>query len=222
MVTASTGQATQPRRRARQNTAGEVRQGSPGPMPETVPVADFPRVRVLRVIARLNLGGPAHHVRLLSARLPPERYETLLVAGRVGPGEEELAAVAEDPRLHLRRLDALTPELDPRADAAALAGLIRTMREFKPDIVHTHTAKAGLLGRLAARLTAGRRPIVVHTYHGHVLEGYFGRVQTGVYRGLERGAARFSDRLIGVSQATVEDLVRLRVAPRERFTVVPL
>src|SRR3954453_23112368 len=90
-------------------------------------------VRILRVIARLNLGGPAHHVRLLSARLPPERYETLLVAGRVVPGEEDLAAAAEYPRLHLRRLAALTPELATCADAVALAGLVRTMRSFRPD-----------------------------------------------------------------------------------------
>jgi glycosyltransferase involved in cell wall biosynthesis len=96
------------------------------------------------------------------------------------------------------------------------------VRSFRPQIVHTHTAKAGALGRTAA-LSSGRpRPLIVHTYHGHVLEGYFGRAVTAGYRGVERGLARFSDRLVGVSQATVDDLVRLRVAPRERFEVIPL
>jgi glycosyltransferase involved in cell wall biosynthesis len=96
------------------------------------------------------------------------------------------------------------------------------MRRERPDIVHTHTAKAGFLGRLAARLALGPRPIVVHTYHGHVLEGYFGRAQTALYRGLERTLGMVSDALIGVSQATVDDLVRLGVAPRHKFQVIPL
>ncbi len=96
------------------------------------------------------------------------------------------------------------------------------MRRLRPDIVHTHTAKAGLVGRLAARVALGRRPIVVHTYHGHVLEGYFGRGRTQLYRTLERAMARLSDALVGVSQATVDDLVRLRVAPAGKFRVVPL
>jgi glycosyltransferase involved in cell wall biosynthesis len=100
--------------------------------------------------------------------------------------------------------------------------LIRLIRRYRPHIVHTHTAKAGFLGRLAAVLSPGRRPIIVHTYHGHVLEGYFGRATTAVYRYLERRLAGFSDCLIGVSQSTVDDLVRLKVAARDRFRVVPL
>ena len=96
------------------------------------------------------------------------------------------------------------------------------MRRLKPDIVHTHTAKAGILGRLAAVLAGEPRPKIVHTYHGHVLEGYFGPVQNATYRGLERRLARVSDALIGVSTATVEDLVRLCVAPREKFKVIPI
>jgi glycosyltransferase involved in cell wall biosynthesis len=99
---------------------------------------------------------------------------------------------------------------------------MRLIRRFRPHIVHTHTAKAGILGRVAAVLSQRPRPIIVHTYHGHVLEGYFGRGVSAVFRFLERQVARFSDCLIGVSQATVDDLIRLRVAPPERFRVVPL
>ena len=89
-------------------------------------------------------------------------------------------------------------------------------------MVHTHTAKAGFVGRTAAVTALRPRPVIVHTYHGHVLEGYFGKVTTRFYRTLESTLAKRSDRLVGVSQATVDDLVRLGVAPRERFRVIPL
>ncbi len=179
-------------------------------------------VRVLRVIARLNLGGPAHHVAILTERLPAERYRTILVAGRVGAGEEELPSAVRAAGPDLVRLAALRPEIAPLHDLRALWALIRLVRRHRPEIVHTHTAKAGQLGRLAAWLAPGVTPIIVHTYHGHVLEGYFGPLKQAFYRSLERAMARVTRRLIGVSQATVDDLVRLRVAPRERFEVVPL
>jgi glycosyltransferase involved in cell wall biosynthesis len=176
---------------------------------------------VLRVIARLNLGGPAYHVSVLSSRLDPERYETVLVAGRVGRDEESLTDLAERSGVHLTQLEALAPEIHPRADARAFVQLRRIMTSFRPDIVHTHTAKAGMLGRSAAAISRPR-PVIVHTFHGHVLEGYFGPAQNAFYRGLERGLARVSDCLIGVSNQTVDDLVRLRIAPRHRFRVIPL
>jgi glycosyltransferase involved in cell wall biosynthesis len=180
------------------------------------------RVRILRVIARLNIGGPAYQVSLLAGQLDPDRYETLLVAGRPGPGEGSFEALAHHYGARLTLLPSLSPAIDPRADLRSLRALRGIVRSFRPEIVHTHTAKAGALGRTAA-LTAGRgRPLIVHTYHGHVLEGYFGRAVTAGYRNVERVLARFSDRLVGVSQATVDDLVRLRVAPRERFEVIPL
>jgi glycosyltransferase involved in cell wall biosynthesis len=168
------------------------------------------------------MGGPAHHVALLSGLLDRDRYETLLLHGEVGAGEASLEAVAHSLDARLEAVPGLRPELRPADDLRALVALVRTVRSFRPDIVHTHTAKAGMLGRLAAVLAGRPRPVIVHTYHGHVLEGYFGTVVTAGYRTVERGLARVSDRLIGVSQSTVDDLVRMRVAPRERFTVVPL
>jgi glycosyltransferase involved in cell wall biosynthesis/SAM-dependent methyltransferase len=166
----------------------------------------------------MNLGGPAHQAALLSGRLDSNRYETLLIAGAVGPGEEEhdLAGV------EIRRLDTLGPDIRPLRDLRALISLIRAVRAFRPDIVHTHTAKAGMLGRIAALMGPGPRPVIVHTFHGHVLRGYFGRLKTGVFRALERLLARISDRLIGVSTATVDELVELGIAPRSKFAVVPL
>jgi glycosyltransferase involved in cell wall biosynthesis len=179
----------------------------------------IPPIRVLQIIARLNLGGPAHHVAVLSRGLEGRGYETLLIAGRIGAGEEEHTDLAG---IRVRYLDALGPDIRPLQDLRALFALIRLVRAYRPAIVETHTAKAGMLGRLAARLALWRRPVVIHTYHGHVLRGYFGPVKTGVFKSIERGLARISDRLIGVSAATVDELVGLGVAPREKFMVVPL
>jgi glycosyltransferase involved in cell wall biosynthesis len=180
------------------------------------------RLRVLRIIGRLNMGGPAHQAALLSGRrFYPERYETLLVHGTPAPGEASLAELAEEEGAAMHYVPELRQPVHPLYDSRALLKLIRVARAFKPDVVHTHTAKAGFLGRQAA-LAVRPRPAIVHTYHGHVLEGYFGAARARLYLELERALARVSDRLIGVSQATVDDLVRLGVAPPERFRVLPL
>lgn len=180
------------------------------------------RVRVLDIIARLNVGGPAHHVSILSGGLDPERYRTRLLAGSLGPGEGSSEHFADRYGADLEFVEGLGPELGAAGDARALRSLVRAIRAFRPHVVHTHTAKAGALGRTAARLALGPRPTVVHTYHGHVLSGYFGPVQTSVFRQLERGLATVSDRLIGVSQATVDELVDLGIAPRSRFVAIPI
>lgn len=177
---------------------------------------------MLRIIARLNVGGPAHHVMILNERLDPERYESVLLIGATGPGEGSFEARARERGLDVRRVPGLGPVPRPLDDLRALVALIRHVRRFRPDIVHTHTAKAGILGRLAARLARGRVPIVVHTYHGHVLRGYFGSRTEAVYRLLERVLGRLTTRLIGVSPATVDELVALRVAPRRQFTALPI
>ena len=171
----------------------------------------------------MNLGGPAHQASLLSGRrFYPERYQTLLVHGQPAPGEESMADLAEAEGAETLYLPSLRQPVSPLHDALALKELGAIARRFRPHLVHTHTAKAGFLGRSAALLALRPRPVLVHTFHGHVLEGYFGQAKTGVYRGLERTLARRTDRLIGVSRQTVEDLVRLGVAPREKFSVVPL
>ena len=180
------------------------------------------RLRVLRVIGRLNMGGPAHQAALLSGRrFDPERYRTLLVHGALAPGEASLAELSEQEGAEMRYLSDLRQPVGPAHDARALARLVRLARRFRPHVVHTHTAKAGFLGRQAA-LAVRPRPAIVHTFHGHVLEGYFGAAKSRLYLELERALGRVSDRLIGVSEATVGDLVRLGVAPREKFAVLPL
>jgi len=206
--------------RARESTGAAVasrglsnhENGHPGPAP----------VRVMQIIARMNIGGPAYHVSLLSGRLDRERYSTLLVHGEVGPGEGSFAGLAGTEGCRVDSVDSLGPELRPLADLRALVMLARTIRRFRPQIVHTHTAKAGALGRLAAWLAVRPRPVIVHTYHGHVLSGYFGPRVTSRYRLIERRLARISDSLIGDSQATVDALIGLEVAPPAAFRVIPL
>src|SRR3954468_24079079 len=179
------------------------------------------RIKGIGVIARLNMGGPAHHVGFLSGLLDPDRYETVLFHGEIGAGEAALSSTADRYGVRRETVPGLRPELRPVDDLRALVALVGAVRRFRPDIVHTHTAKAGMLGRLAA-LAMRPRPIIVHTYHGHVLEGYFGPLRNAFYRALERGLARVSDVLIGVSSATGDDLVRLQIAPREKFRVIPI
>jgi glycosyltransferase involved in cell wall biosynthesis len=180
-------------------------------------------IRVLRVIARLNVGGPALHVAYLSAGLQARGYETTLVAGELARGEESMAAVAEGRGVEVLAVSELHREVSPVRDLVAafrLAGLIRKLR---PHVVHTHTAKAGAVGRVAVLLSGVRpRPIVVHTFHGHVLRGYFGPLQESGFRLLERLLARGTDALVAVSPQVRDDLVGLGVAPADRFVVVRL
>jgi len=175
------------------------------------------------VIARLNMGGPALHVAYLSAGLRPRGYETMLVAGEVGRGEDSMAYVAEELGVPVTTLPHLHREISPVRDLLATFRLARIMREQRPHILHTHTAKAGAIGRIAALLAGRRRPpIVVHTFHGHVLRGYFGRFRTGVFRWLERLLAPIADALIAVSPEVRDDLVALGVAPASKFAVIRL
>ncbi|HYH60480.1 MAG TPA: glycosyltransferase [Solirubrobacterales bacterium] len=168
------------------------------------------------------MGGPAHQVTLLSGRRFPSRYESLLAHGSVPAGEGSLAYLARQEGAREIFVSELVQPISPVQDVRALRRLAGIIRSFRPDVIHTHTAKAGFIGRQAASLAGISRPVLVHTFHGHVLEGYFGRIKSGLYRRLERRLASGTDALIGVSTATVDDLVRLGVAPREKFRVVPL
>jgi len=175
------------------------------------------------VIARLNVGGPALHVAYLTEGLAARGYETTLVAGTLAPGEESMAFVAEEKGVHVIGLTELHREIAPLRDLRAIFRLARLIRRERPQILHTHTAKAGAVGRLAALLAGrARPPIVVHTFHGHVLRGYFARPLTLSFRLLERVLAWWTTCLIAVSPEVRDDLVALGVAPASKFTVIRL
>jgi glycosyltransferase involved in cell wall biosynthesis len=177
-------------------------------------------VRVVRIFSRLNIGGPSVHVILLSAGLRPLGYETRLVVGRESASEGNMLPLAAEKGVPCEAMAGLGRDIAPLSDLRALVGLQRLMRAWRPQIVHTHTAKAGLLGRLAAR--AAGVPTVVHTYHGHVLRGYFSPTRTELFRWLERRLATMADAIVAVSDAVRDDLVSLHVAPRAKIRVIPL
>ena len=178
---------------------------------------------MLRVIARLNVGGPALHVSYLASGLEERGYRTTLVAGALARGEGSMSFVAERLGVPVVALAQLHREVSPLRDAVAVVQLARLIRRERPHVIHTHTAKAGAVGRLAA-VAAARSPraIVVHTFHGHVLRGYFGEAKTGWFRLVERWLARASDALVAVSPQVRDDLVALGVAPSKKFAVIRL
>ena len=169
------------------------------------------------------MGGPALHVAYLTAGLRERGYDTTLVAGSLARGEDSMAFVADARDVDIVRIDELGREISPLRDLMATIKLARLIRRERPDILHTHTAKAGTVGRAAA-LLAGRKapPIVVHTFHGHVLRGYFGPLSSWFFRLLERWLAKSTTALIAVSPQVRDDLVALGVAPAERFVVIRL
>jgi glycosyltransferase involved in cell wall biosynthesis len=185
-------------------------------------------LKILRVIARLNIGGPARHVVLVNAGLDRRGHETLLVHGSVERGEGTLEHLATESALRTVQIPDLGRRISLFSDVRAFVRLFSLIRREAPDVVHTHTAKAGTLGRLAAAMCNATRPrsrrsAIVHTFHGHVLSGYFGRAGNAVVRIIERGLARLTDRIITISPAQRNDIVgRFRVASERQTSVIPL
>ena len=177
-------------------------------------------IKIMRIIARLNVGGPAIHVSLLTSRLGPPEFESVLVTGRVPETEGDMGYIAERYGVEPLFLETMSREISPVADLRTLFELLRLMRHERPDVVHTHTAKAGLVGRVAAWLA--RTPVIIHTMHGHVLKGYFGPLKEAVFRGLERFCARLSDRVLTVSAEVRRELLEMRIAPPGKLQVCEL
>ena len=183
--------------------------------------------RIARVITRLNIGGPSIQATRLTTALDAHGYSTRLFHGRLGDGEGDMSYLLA-PGADAVFLPTLCRPLSPLDDLRTLWRLYRQLRAWQPAIVHTHMAKAGLLGRLAAaayNLTRGSAPRarVVHTYHGHVLDGYFSKFMTSVFIGLERRLARVSDAIIAISPAIRADLLHTyRIGQESQYRVVPL
>ena len=177
-------------------------------------------IRVARVIARLNIGGPAQHVTLLTAGLDRARFATTPITGVVGGREGDFTEAARARGVEPVVIPELGRAIRPTRDPVALCKLIRLFRRLRPDIVHTHTAKAGALGRLAARVAGV--PVTVHTFHGHVLEGYFSPAATRTFLAIERWLARGTDRLVTVSPRLRAQLLAMGIGRPDQVEVVPL
>jgi glycosyltransferase involved in cell wall biosynthesis len=176
------------------------------------------RIRVMRVIARMNVGGPALQIAQLMRGLGPEHFDQRLYSGFVGAGEADYLRLRA-PDIEVHRIPALGRSVRPADDIRALAMLTAAMRDYRPHIVHTHTAKAGTLGRLAA--VVARVPVRVHTFHGHLLHGYFSPAKTRLVVKAERALARFTDRLVAVGDGVRDDLVAAGVGRAAQYVVVP-
>ena len=175
--------------------------------------------KVLRVITRLNIGGPSIQAVSLTSRLKAFGYNSLLVHGSRSPGEGDMGYLLAREGVEALKVPDLQRPVNPKRDFDAACQLYRVLCDFEPDILHTHTAKAGALGRLAAvlyNLTRGRRhPVrMVHTYHGHVFDGYFGKRSTAVFLGLERWLARWTDRIIAISPRIADEITKRYVIGR--------
>jgi glycosyltransferase involved in cell wall biosynthesis len=179
-------------------------------------------VKIVHAIARLNVGGAALSVLELAAGQRRRGHDVLVVAGRIPAGEASMENVAEELDVPYLHLSTLQRELSATSDIATIRALRALIKDCRPDVLHTHTAKAGATGRVAGVLAGRARPgAVVHTYHGHVLSGYFHPRRERAYRVAERVLAHATDRLIAVSEEVRDDLVRFNVAPPEKFAVVP-
>jgi len=178
-------------------------------------------MRVMRIIARLNVGGPARHVVWLHEALAARGHECLLVTGTVPKGEDDMSAFAAAHGVTPVVIPSMSRELSPR-DLATIRSIRRLMREFRPDIVHTHTAKAGAVARIAGMFQRDTK--FVHTYHGHVFHSYYGRVKTWLFLTIERLLARLNtDRIVVLSEQQLHEIHdRFRVGRREQFAVIPL
>ena len=176
--------------------------------------------RVLRIINRFNLGGPAYNVAYLTKYLAPE-FETLLIGGEKEADEESSLFIFQEMGIEPLVIPEMNRSVNLLQDLKAYYRIKQIIREFKPDIVHTHAAKAGALGRLAA-YSCGV-PVVLHTFHGHVFHSYFGKFKTSIYKNIERFLGSHSHAIIAISEKQKQELSQEhKIAAPEKIKVIPL
>ena len=177
------------------------------------------QIKVMRIIARMNVGGPAVQVSGLMRGFDAHVFEQELVTGYCAADEADyLEKVATD--VKAIRIDGLGRSIKPRADLTALFAIIKEIRRFKPDVIHTHTAKAGVIGRIASILS-GHKSVRVHTFHGHLLNGYFGAGKTKLVILVEKFLALFTVQLLAVGAKVRDDLIAAGIGNQSKFGVMP-
>jgi len=176
--------------------------------------------KVLRIINRFNIGGPTYNATFLSRFLDDE-YETLLIGGLPEKEEADSLHILEEYGLSPMLISEMQRVPSFKSDKAAYRKIKQIIEEFKPDIVHTHAAKAGALGRKAAK--ACGVPVIVHTFHGHVFHSYFGKVKTNIFKFIERRLAKKSDGIIAISDIQKQELANVhKICPSNKIKVIPL
>lgn len=177
------------------------------------------RIRVMRIIARMNIGGPAVQVSGLMRGLNESEFDQRLYTGFCGSDEADyLDTVATD--VKAIRIEGLGRRISIRADVKAFVNLVKEIRRFKPQVIHTHTAKAGFLGRIAS-VVSFQDSVRVHTFHGHLLNGYFGKFKRLIIVISEITLAIFTDQLLAVGNKVRMDLLSVGVGSRSNFGLMP-
>lgn len=176
--------------------------------------------RVLRIFNRLVVGGPVLNVTYLTKYMAPD-FETLLVVGEKETHEKSAEHLAHQLGIKFITINGMGRSVNPASDFFAYRELKKLIQSFKPDIVHTHAAKPGALGRLAA--ASSKVPVILHTFHGHVFHSYFNSAKAKFFINTERYLAKKSDAIIAISEQQKKELVTdFKIAPEEKFRVVPL
>ena len=176
-------------------------------------------IRVMRIISRMNVGGPAVQVSGLMRGLNSTEFEHRLYTGFCAADEADyLSKVATD--IDAFRIEGFGRRLSVKGDIKSFVTLIKVIRDFKPHIIHTHTAKAGFLGRVASIISM-QPSIRVHTFHGHLLNGYFGSIKTKLVILVEKVLALFTDQLLAVGSKVKNDLLAVGVGNQNKFGVMP-
>ncbi len=175
----------------------------------------------MNIVARLNIGGPAVAVTMLAQKFRERGYESDLVCGTIEPGEGDMTYYAVERGVEPIIIPELGRSLSPVRDIKTLWKVYQLIRERQPDVVHTHAAKAGFVGRVAAWMAGV--PVIVHTFHGHVFRGYFSPSRTRIFIWLERLTARLSDTIITLSDGLRRELAEeYHITRKGRITVLPL
>jgi GT2 family glycosyltransferase/glycosyltransferase involved in cell wall biosynthesis len=194
--------------------------------PASLNVDEKQKIKILRIIARLNIGGPAIHVHLLTTGLHPERFETILVTGSISDQEGDMSYLFEGDSHQHCRISVLQRDISIAMDIRVTCRIFRLLRQIRPDIVHTHTAKAGFTARMAVliyNLVFRKKIKIVHTFHGHVFEGYFNRLKSWLFVHIERFIARGTDVIIAISETQRNDLVqKYHIAPLKKIRKIEL
>lgn len=188
------------------------------------------RIKILRIFSRLNIGGPSIHTVLLTAGLNNDRFESYLVIGSEDTFEGNMLYLAEEKGVEPIVISEMGRNIFLLKDITALCRLYSLTKDIKPDIVHTHTAKAGLLGRSVALLInlsysikgTQRRLKLIHTFHGHILQGYFGIIKSHLFLWIERFLGYFTDKIITLSEKQKMEILRFRIGNDKKIVTVPL
>jgi len=176
--------------------------------------------KILRIINRFNLGGPIYNAAYLTKYMSPD-YETLLIGGNINDDEENAEFILKNLKINYLKIPEMKREINAFNDIAAYKRIKKIIKDYKPDIVHTHASKAGMLGRKAA--FSCKIPIVVHTFHGHVFHSYFNNIKTNIFIKIEQQLAKKTNGIIAISDSQKIDLSKkYKICDSSKITVIPL